>query len=165
MEAVQMAQTKTRSLAEPRIESRGRLCIAGISRHYPFESVAQIPDQWQSFVPLMTRISGEDSAPTYGVIYNGTDESFDYLSGVERSTDGDAPDGLVRLDLAPQTYLVFTHGDHVATLRETCEAIWTEWLPSSNHVALEAPWFERYGDSFDPETGAGGLEVWIPVAG
>ena len=29
---------------------------------------------------------------------------------------------------------------------------------------VEAPWFEYYGESFDPQTGTGGLEIWIPVA-
>ena len=27
-----------------------------------------------------------------------------------------------------------------------------------------ARWFERYGEAFDPRTGEGGLEIWIPVA-
>jgi hypothetical protein len=27
----------------------------------------------------------------------------------------------------------------------------------------DAPNFERYGESFDPVTGNGGLEIWVPV--
>jgi predicted transcriptional regulator YdeE len=29
----------------------------------------------------------------------------------------------------------------------------------------EAPCFERVGEEFNPETGTGGIEIWIPVAG
>ena len=59
MEAIQMQQGKAKELAEPRLKNQGRLQIAGHSRHYPFEAVAGIPDQWQSFVPLIHRISGD----------------------------------------------------------------------------------------------------------
>ncbi|TIN58627.1 MAG: AraC family transcriptional regulator, partial [Mesorhizobium sp.] len=27
----------------------------------------------------------------------------------------------------------------------------------------DAPEFERYGPEFDPRSGKGGLEIWIPV--
>jgi len=52
----------------------------------------------------------------------------------------------------------------VAKLRETCDAIWSDWLPSSDKTVVEAPWFERYGEQFNAVTGSGGLEVWIPVS-
>ena len=150
-------------LAEPRLENPGTLHIAGISRHYPFDAVAGIPDQWQTFVPLIPRISADPAPATYGVIYNGGDDSFDYLTGVEMPSGSAPPENVVCLTLAPYTYLVFQHALHVAVLRETCNAIWSEWLPASGHIAAEAPWFERYGASFDPQTGEGGLEVWIPI--
>ena len=159
-----MQQGKAKELAEPRLENQGRLQIAGHSRHYPFEAVAGIPDQWQSFVPLIHRISGDRNPVTYGVIYNGADDSFDYLTGVELPAGREAPENVVRLTLSPQSYLVFEHPGHVAEVRDTCNSIWSDWLPASGRTVLEAPWFERYGESFDPQTGTGGLEIWIPVA-
>jgi AraC family transcriptional regulator len=43
-----------------------------------------------------------------------------------------------------------------------------KWLPRSGHevahVVVDAPdFFERYGEDFDPKTGMGGIEVWIPI--
>jgi AraC family transcriptional regulator len=36
-------------------------------------------------------------------------------------------------------------------------------LPASGLKAADAPNFERYDANFDPVTGNGGLEIWIPV--
>lgn len=163
-EAISMEQSKATTLATPRNEKLHDLTIVGISRYYPFEKVGEIPDQWQSFAPLIPQIANSGSSATYGVIYNGGDDSFDYLSGVELLAGNQAPQGLVSLIIPAQSYAVFWHAGHVATLRETCDAIWSDWLPSSDKAVVEAPWFERYGDQFNPTTGSGGLEVWIPVS-
>lgn len=162
-EAKLMQPSRTVSLAEPRFEEAGKLAITGLSRHYGFEEVAEIPDQWQSLGLLISRLTAEVQPTTYGVIYNGSDDSFDYLTGVEISKAETAPENVVRLDIAPQRYAVFEHPGHVAHVRETCDAIWSDWLPSSDLTVVEAPWFERYGKAFDPLTGAGGLEIWIPI--
>jgi AraC family transcriptional regulator len=37
------------------------------------------------------------------------------------------------------------------------------WLPASGLKLADAPNFERYDDNFDPLTGNGGLEIWVPV--
>jgi AraC family transcriptional regulator len=163
--AVSMEQKKTMSIAKPRIEQLDDLTFVGISRHYPFAKVAEIPDQWQSFTPLIAQVTDNPSPATYGVIYNGGDDSFDYLSCVELPAKEDPPQNMVVLKVPAQTYLVFWHPGHVATLRESCHAIWSDWLPASDKSMVEAPWIERYGQEFDPETGAGGVEIWIPVSG
>jgi AraC family transcriptional regulator len=31
-------------------------------------------------------------------------------------------------------------------------------------TAADAPVFERYDEKFDPRTGLGGLEIWVPIA-
>lgn len=162
-EAIQMQQENTTMLAEPRLEQLGELRLVGMSRHYTFDKMAEIPEQWQSFAPSIPQLVNDPDPATYGVIYNGQDDSFDYLTGVTLPAGKAAPANLVCLTVAPQTYLVYWHAGHVATLRETCGAIWSEGLPASGKTAVEAPWFERYGAEFDPMTGAGGLEVWIPV--
>ena len=163
-EAITMEQNKATNLEEPRYEKLGELSFVGISRYYPFENVGEIPDQWQSFAPMIPQVVSNTTPVTYGVIYNGGDESFDYLSGVELPAGIDAPNNMVSLKVPAQTYAVFWHSGHVATLRETCDAIWSRWLPSSDEAIVEAPWFERYGEQFNPMTGSGGLEVWIPVS-
>jgi len=165
MEPVLMESKKATTLEEPRYEAlSSKLSIVGISRYYPFERVAEIPDQWQSFVPIIPRVTSAGKPVTYGVIYNGSDSSFDYLSGVELPKGADVPENLVRIDIATQSYAVFQHDGHVASVRDTCDAIWSDWLPASSKSVIEAPWFERYGESFSPQTGEGGLEIWIPIS-
>jgi AraC family transcriptional regulator len=42
-----------------------------------------------------------------------------------------------------------------------------QWLPTSGHERAKAQgppdFFERYGEGFDPQTGYGDIEVWVPV--
>lgn len=162
-EAKLIEQDKILKVAEPRQEQLGTLTIAGISRFYSFEKVAEIPDQWQSFAPIIPKVVKERKPTTYGVIYNGGDDSFDYLCGIELPSSADLMGNMMRLNISPQDYLVFWHSGHVANVRGTCDAIWSDWLPASGKSVVEAPWFERYGEKFDPQTGEGGLEIWIPT--
>jgi len=150
-------------LKPTRYEKSGDLRITGTSQRYSFDGVGGIPDQWQSFEPLIAQLVSDPAPNTYGVIHNSQEDGFDYLSGVDLQTEIEVPEGMISLTLPAQTYAVFWHPDHVATVRETCDAIWTEWLPSSGVTVVAAPWFEFYGEQFDPSTGCGGLEVWIPV--
>ncbi len=163
-----MTSSVSVALAPPRFEALGALTVTGISRRYRSAESGGIPAQWQAFAPLIPRLTDAPHPVTFGVVFNTTENYFDYLSGVCRSgvsvTNGErAAVHTVRLDIAPQTYAVFEHAGHVAQLRQSCNVIWSEWLPGSGREAVEAPWFERYGESFDPQTGNGGLEVWIPV--
>jgi AraC family transcriptional regulator len=68
-----------------------------------------------------------------------------------------------RLRIAERRYAVFTHRGHISTIRATCNAIWNDWLPRSGCEVDDAPDFERYDERFDPHTGQGEMEVWIPV--
>lgn len=163
MEAKRMKQRAGKPLSEPRMQEADALRICGISRHYGFEQMAQITSQWQSFGLLIPSISREPSPTTYGVIYNSDDNGFDYLTGVLLTTDEQISAEMVQLVLAPQTYAVFKHQEHVSSVSATCAAIWSEWLPGSGKEAVQAPWFERYGKEFEPASGDGGLEIWIPV--
>jgi AraC family transcriptional regulator len=42
-------------------------------------------------------------------------------------------------------------------------AIFSDWLPTSGHQAAAAPVLERYGPEFDPRTGAGGFDIYVPL--
>ena len=163
IEATYMPHQKN-NLVEPQIKTVPGFRIAGLARHYPFEKVAEIPDQWQSFTPMLAGLSDVDTSVTYGVIYHSKDDSFDYLTGVALADGAQVPKDMVALETAAQEYAVFQHEGHVAHLRATCDAIWSDWLPTSGYTAVEAPWMERYGERFDPMSGNGGLEIWIPVS-
>lgn len=58
---------------------------------------------------------------------------------------------------------MFTHRDHVSTVRRTWYTIWNKALPEAGLQSADAPEFERYGAAFDPRTGEGGFEIWIPI--
>lgn len=88
---------------------------------------------------------------------------FDYLTAVEVSRPTAPPKGFSALELPQRQYAVFTHAEHIASVRKTFAAIWDHWLPASGFSAVEAPFFELYGANFDPLTGNGGLELWIPI--
>jgi AraC family transcriptional regulator len=60
---------------------------------------------------------------------------------------------------------VFFHRQHIAAIRSTWNAIWNGWMPQSGHTPADAPLFERYDERFDPRTGQGGVELWIPLEG
>ena len=89
--------------------------------------------------------------------------NFDYIAGVEVSDFSDLPRRFSRVRIAEQKYVVFAHGEHISTIRRTVNTIWNHWLPASGLKAADAPSFERYDQNFDPLTGNGGLEIWVPV--
>jgi AraC family transcriptional regulator len=95
-------------------------------------------------------------------VLNGDDEgSTDYLTAVEVAEFGDLPAELSRLRLAPRRYAVFSRGGHISEIRSVWRTIWGEWVPSSGEKLADAPVFERYPESFDPQTGNGGFEIWM----
>jgi len=97
-------------------------------------------------------------------MYNFDDEgNFDYLCGVEVADFSRAPPGWAHLRLPANRYVVFTHAEHISTVRRTWATIWDSWFPSSGHEVADAPHFELYGENFNSQTGAGGLEIWIPI--
>jgi len=97
-------------------------------------------------------------------MYNFDEEgNFDYLCGVEVADFSRVPAGWATLRLAAAKYAVFTHGEHVSTIRRTWATIWDSWFPSSGHEVADAPHFELYGEDFNSQTGTGGVELWIPL--
>src|SRR5262249_43170244 len=109
-------------------------------------------------------IPGQVGPVAYGVCYNfDSDGNFDYLCGVEVKNTARLPEGFVTVDISPHKYAVFTHQGHVVGIRATIRAIWSKWFPESDFQAANAPTIERYGPEFNPTTGLGGFEIWVPV--
>jgi AraC family transcriptional regulator len=165
MEAIKMDETLLNNLEPPRFETTHKpLLIVGLSERYNMETSAGIPAQWQRFAPHIGHIPEQVGRATYGVLCNSDDAgNMEYISGVEVSNFSKAPAELSRLRIPEQRYAVFTHRDHIATMRRTWFTILNKWLPESGHKLAEGPEFEKYGERFDPRTGNGGLEIWIPI--
>jgi AraC family transcriptional regulator len=163
-EPITMNSSKIDNLQAPRFETSKPLLVAGIGERYTCESGAAIPGQWHRFHQSVANIPGRVGPVAYGVCCNGDDTgNFDYIAGVEVLDFSDLPREFSRVRIPEQKYAVFTHRDHVSTIRRTINTIWNEWLPASGLKAADAPNFERYDANFDPVTGNGGLEIWIPV--
>jgi AraC family transcriptional regulator len=164
VEAIRMDQSLIDPLQPPRFETSKPVLVMGISQHYTCENSAGIPAQWQRFLPHFGSIPGQLGRVAYGVRYNFDDlQNFDYLCGVEVADFSRVPEGWSSLRLPERRYAVFDHGRHVSEIRRTWNTIWNQWLPRSGHEAADAPDFERYGEDFDPRTGMGSIEIWIPL--
>jgi AraC family transcriptional regulator len=164
LEPIGMDQTLLTHLETPRIENGKRLLIAGLGERYSCESSAAIPALWQRFLPQLGHIPGQVGQTAYGVCCNADDEgNFDYICGVEVSDFGLLPGENARIRIPEHRYAVFTHRDHISTIRRTWNTIWNQSLPESPYKPADAPNFERYDASFDSHTGTGGVEIWIPI--
>lgn len=164
LEPIKMEETLKTSAPPVRFEQGKVLLIAGIVQRYTCEMSAGIPSQWQRFMPYVGNIPAQIGHISFGVRWNhDEDGSFDYLCGVEVSDFSRLPSELTHVRIPAQRYAVFSHPEHISTIRSTWITVWNKWLPESGHELLDAPDFERYGEAFDPWTGNGGLELWLPI--
>ena len=147
-----------------RFEDAPELLIAGMNESYTFESRTQIPQQWMKFAPSIGQIPGQVGGSSYGVCWNYKPEcGFDYLTGVEVSALASIPKEWKQLRMDAQRYAIFTHSGHVSAIPQTIDNIWKKWLPNTGLQVAESPCFERYTEQFNPQTGRGGTEIWIPI--
>jgi AraC family transcriptional regulator len=165
VEPIKMSESGTVFLEEPRRETGAALLIAGLRVRYSDQAIAGIPMQWQRFAPFVDHIPGRVGGVAYGVCCD-FDESgqFDYICGVAVASLADLPPELSGLRIPPQQYLVFRHRGHVSGIHAAWQAIMNRWLPGSGLCMVNAPNFERYSEDFDPNSGLGGVEIWVPVA-
>jgi AraC family transcriptional regulator len=164
MEAIKMQETLLASIETPRMERRKVLLIAGMGERYTCDSSAGIPAQWQKFVPHIGHIAGQVGGKAYGVGCNfDEDGNFDYICGVEVGDFSRVPADWSRVRIPEQEYAVFTHRDHISTIRSTWATIWNKWLPESGREVADAPHFELYGEDFNSVTGRGLVEIWLPL--
>ena len=154
----------------PRFESHGPLLIAGLPAHYTFETLDDIPKQWERFVPQIANVGGRVGEADYGLCIDmaAGGKGFDYVTGVQVAELANLPAGWVGVRIPAQTYAIFSHPGHVSTIRDTAQAIGEEWLPKSGREPAqtsrgEPNLIERYGPQFDPKTGTGDIELWLPI--
>lgn len=164
VEAITMDQSVKDKLAPPRFVDGKPVLLVGMSEHYSCENSAGVPAQWQRFLPHFPNVPGQLDRKAYGAMYNFDEQgNFDYLCGVEVADFSRVPAGWATLRLPAAKYAVFTHAEHISTIRRTWATVWDSWLPSSGHEVADAPHFELYGENFNSQTGVGGVEIWIPL--
>jgi AraC family transcriptional regulator len=159
-----MKHSVLENLAAPRFENRNAFLVAGLGVRYDYESCgAGIPAQWQRFQPYLGHVPGQIGTDAYGLRYNTDDSGLDYMCCVEVGEFSQLAPELARVRVPANRYAVFTHSGHISAIRSTWSTIWNKWLPQSGHQPADAPDFERYGSSFDPRSGSGEVEIWIPL--
>lgn len=164
-EPIMMMDTPFETIADPKIVDRGPLLVVGTKRRYNRETAARIPSQWQEFAPHIGHIPNVVGDATFGVCFNGDGEgNLDYLCGVEVCDFTDVPHGLDTLRAPSNQYAVFEHVGHVSEIRRTWQTIFRNWMPANGRQIQDAPDFERYGKDFDPRSGTGRIEIWLPLA-
>jgi AraC family transcriptional regulator len=161
-------QSPAVQLELPRFENGKPLLIAGLRNRYSAETMNNMPAQWQRFAPHIGKIPGQVGRVAYGLCFNAlSPDGIDYLVGIEVSNSSGLPGEFSVATVPAQKFAVFSHRQHVSRLRETLNAI-DKWLPNSGLEVTcgtsGAPdFFERYSEEFDPRTGMGGMEIWVPI--
>lgn len=158
------------ALAAPRFEQSGELHIAGLSKLYPRDKLNLIPNQWNQLALQMQFFTGRVGKDTYGVWFDVLKPGGGpmlYATGVQVGAFAPIHPGFTYYMIAPQQYAVFEHQGDVSTIRQTVDAIFSQWLPSSGYTHhrqnAEAPDFiERYIEAAEGGK-VGKVEIWLPV--
>ncbi len=147
------------------IKTSKPLLIAGLSEHHAGNPSLTIPPQWAKFKPHLGKIPGQIGQMSYGVSTHCTEMGhFDYLCGVEVNDASAIAAPFSTIAIPEQRYAVFEHREAIATIKDTYAAIWEQWLPTSGYnMDANAPLFERYDQRYDPQTGTGVVEIWLPL--
>lgn len=153
-------------LTPPWVTQAPAIRAVGLSGRHSFDKVIGIPIQWQTF---MANHYGHIAHRVDGIpigIQKPADEEggFEYICAAEVTALGELPLGLQRIELPSRRCAVFEHRGHVSTLFSTYSAIWNEALEERGWTPAQAPIIERHAPAFDPETGEGGLALWVPLA-
>jgi AraC family transcriptional regulator len=151
-----------------RFAESGPVFIAGLCEPLSLTSHQTIPLLWQQLAVRANEIPNRVDAVGYGLCVHGGSSEFYYLAGYAVWDIADLPPGINSITLAAQAYGVFTHPGHVAQIRTTIDEVFDHWLPGSGQELDLKPgnklhFFERYGEGFNPETGIGDIEIWIPL--
>jgi AraC family transcriptional regulator len=164
------ARRQRRDSMEPRIVRRPAFHAIGRAGHFTPQTTSHIPELWEGFVrgPIDT-VPHRRGRHTLGLCVDADpatieQAAFTYVAAVEVERIADVPPGLVALTIPASTYAVFTHNGHISRLPDTVKQVWGHWLPSSRYTHVPTPDFELYDERWDPETGDGEIDIYVPIA-
>ena len=165
-----MTTSSAAQMQSPRIENGRELHLAGLSGRYNNQTMHAIPQLWERFGQHIGHVPTQIGHVSYGVNHNPQPDhsTFDYLAAVEVAAFAGLPADFVHLTIPALKYAIFLHTDHISQITQTLEKMWSSWLPASGHVAAvtsgcSISFYERYDDSFNPITGLGTVELWLPI--
>lgn len=152
----------------PRFVDLPPLLMAGMREPLNEQSAQTIPLLWQKFAPYINHIPHQRNAVAYGLCVHSTESSngsYYYMACCEVSEFNNLPAELSPFIVPALKYAAFIHDDNISSIRNTIDCVFDQWLPASGfaHNAQSIHFFERYGEGFNPETGSGDIEIWVPL--
>ncbi|HEV7308514.1 AraC family transcriptional regulator [Ensifer sp.] len=166
MEPLRMDDTRQIKIEPPRFEDSPPLLLAGLSETYAYGRTEGIPSLWQRFNRHFGNIPSQKGNVAYGVCNDSDADAgtFRYMAAAEVSAIDDLPGGFSTLKLPRQRYAVFLHRGHISAIAKVAHYVFGTWLPESGLQHAETPdLIERYDERFDPNSGTGVVEMWVPV--
>lgn len=124
----------------------------------------EIPELWQRFAPRMGEVQHvAEPGVSYGLMDNLNPEmsELDYMAGSPVGKVDALPSGMVYWSVPANTYAVFEAT--LPTIGETFGYIYNTWLSTSGYQQAAGPYFERYGETFNPDDPMSKLSIYIPV--
>ncbi len=149
---------------DPRFVQAKAMRFVGLRKHYTGQDMSEVPAQWMDFIKQ--DVPDKIGKAAYGLVFDKP-QGIDYMPAWEVATHGRLPEGFVTAEMPAGRYAVFAHDGHVSKMHDTVDRIWRKWVPAARHKPVARPdmayFFERYGEKFDPPSGMGDMEIWIPV--
>ncbi|MDQ2682166.1 MAG: GyrI-like domain-containing protein [Chloroflexota bacterium] len=156
---------------EPEIVEKPAMRIAGFGRVLTWSNMREIPRIWDQAGPWIESILGGNDQDAYGAMFVPEPGAGDlgYLAGMVVQEDYELAPGQIELRIPAIRWAVFPHNGALADFPATIDAAQHGWLPTSGFQRFEAApgnvaMMERYGPGFDPESGTGDMQVWLPLA-
>lgn len=146
------------------IRRPGPLLLAGQERRFSMERMSELPGFWREFGAAFGGINDLAEPAPVGMM-GPVDEEGSFSYRCAALVNGSAEFDLKTWSLSAGRYVVFSHEDHVASLPATYAAIWDNALPRLGLHPAPGFTIERHRPRFDPLTGRGGVEVWVPLLG
>lgn len=157
------------SFSPTRFEQRDAMHLAGPRTPLTQNAAQDIQTVWEKIVPYLGTIPEQIGTTDYGVCIGGDNsgQRFDYMAAIAVPAGTKVPADWSQVSVPAQNYAVFSHTQHVSQMRHTIDKIFA-WLSGSEYELAEQGaekihFFESYGDSFNPETGLGDIEIWLPL--
>ncbi|MBC8125031.1 MAG: AraC family transcriptional regulator [Candidatus Kapabacteria bacterium] len=142
--------------------------IRGLARTFNMSTRHNIPQLWADAVPLLHTMPGRVPTATYGTcidMFAGEDgdAGFVYMAGVEVDPEAPSPEGLTTVVAPAGKYAMFTFDEHISKFPEFIDAVWSKYFPASGYTKRKALDFERYDERWNPVTGSGPVDYYIPI--
>lgn len=165
-EPIRMSAIAKTDLPAPRIETLGAFTIAGLGADFEPGKTAGIPALWQKFNAYFGHIPGQVGKTAFGLCATQPGKpGFHYVAGAGVTRTDDLPAEFETLAIPAQAWAIFPHEGHINAISATVEAAFRTWLPTSGRrIGAFPDVLEVYGEDFDPETGLGRVEIWLPLA-